>query len=858
MSPRPTRAKLVLAAVASLSLVGAGLAAGVTTASPTAAPPIPAPTLGHFGMVGNAGDESAELRTSLEQFDQARTAPGLVNPGAYSAAFSALSALPAAGTSTELTTHPYDADDLRYRDPFFSNATGGSGLVAGRITGLAVDQLHGKVYAAGADGGVFRGDMGSTPNNWTPLSDSLPTLSAGDLEYDSDTDTLWYATGEANTGGTSYAGTGVYRLVNPSAGTFTPASRVGGTELESTTINKLRFDGAGKVWAATSRGIWSHSTAGNEAWAFSFAPNPSYLPGGSNASAANAPYKNLANDIAIQPGTGGQRLVADIAWRSGDSYNGFYRSNNGGASWVKVNPTGAINPKEIGNAEFSYSTDGTRLYTVLESTVLLNSGTANGNTVLAGVYVSPSGSVDGPWNQIANTRKLSNSGSALKQSLGGKGYGPGVQAWYNNFIQVDPADRDHVWLGLEEVFETFDGGTTWTTPGPYWNFSFPCWSFDPAKNTCSPTTHPDQHSIAIGGGRVWVGNDGGVYSRPVHGQLDAGGHASDWVSHNTGLNTLQYYSVSVGTAPDQNNVLTSVLVGGLQDNGGSLLFGTDSVMGSPFGGDGGDTLVDPRPGQGCNILDEYVVLTMWVTNNCGRSDGTAHAIRDVSPGDVGARFIAPFTADRNNPDHWLAGGRYVWTQDAGYAIADGSGWTNRFDSGAGHSITATALQNGVGWVTWCGPCNNAGFTRGVATNAGGTWHQVTLPSTFPNRFLAGVTIDPADATGKTAYVVVNGFNRRFTEGPGAGIGHLFRTTNGGATWANASPSLPDVPASSFVIKGGTWYLGTDLGVLTSADAGASWHRVAGFPYVTVMQLKLGPDGHVYAATHGRGLWRVSA
>src|SRR2546421_11417 len=81
---------------------------------------------------------------------------------------------------------------------------------------------------------------------------------------------------------------------------------------------------------------------------------------------------------------------------------------------------------------------------------------------------------------------------------------------------------------------------------------------------------------------------------------------------------------------------------------------------------------------------------------------------------------------------------------------------------APHSITDAGLRHGVGWVTWCGPCNNAGFTRGVATNYGGTWHQVTLPAGVPNRFLAGVPIDPADADGSTAYLVVNGFSRRFT------------------------------------------------------------------------------------------------
>ncbi len=859
------RTRVVLAATASVSLVAALGVGATSTAQRTGAlssdqlrallrGAAQEPTGHRLSTIGGDGGESSELLTAMEQLAQARTAPGVVAPGAYSAAFASLSGLSATGTATELTTRPYDSDDLRYRDPVASNSTGGAGVVAGRITGVAVDVAHGKVYAAGADGGVFRGALGAGPQGWTPISDALPTLSTGDLSYDATSDTLWYATGEANTGATSYTGSGVYRLAHPATGSFSAADRVGGTELDSTVINKLRFDGQGRVLAATSRGIWAHSTTGTEAWSMLFAPNPSYLPGGSNADAANAPYKNLAQDVAVQPGTNGQRIVADIAWRSGDTYNGFYRSNDGGGTWTKVNPTGAINPKEIGNAEFAYSADGSKLYTVVESTVLLNKPTANGNTVLAGVYVSPNGSVDGPWNNIADTRKLANSGSALKQSLIGKGYGPGVQAWYNNFIQVDPADANHVWLGLEEVFETFNGGSTWTTPGPYWNFSFSCWSFDPAKNTCSKTTHPDQHAIAVGGGRVYVGNDGGLYSRPVRGTLDRYGHANDWQSMNTGLRTLQYYSVDVGSTPDHGTAIT----GGLQDNGQSLLLGDDTVMGSPFGGDGGDTLVDPRPGRGCNIVAEYVFLAMSVTNNCGVSDGTTHAIRSIDPGDPGARFIAPFTDDSTNPDHWLAGGRYVWTQDAGYAIADGTAWTQAFDTGSGHSVTAVALRGGVGWVAWCGPCNNAGFTRGVATNAGGTWHQVTLPAAFPNRFLQGVTIDAADATGRTAYVVVNGFSRRFTEGPGAGVGHLFRTTDGGATWADASPSLPDVPASSFVVAGGTWYLGTDLGVLTSTDAGTTWHRVVGFPYVTVMQLRLGPDGQVYAATHGRGLWRVSA
>jgi hypothetical protein len=196
-----------------------------------------------------------ELLERAAQYAEARMAPGIVLPGAYSTAFASLSALPAVGTPwTEETTRPYNSDDSRYRDPNFSNSSGGAGIVAGRMTGLAVG--GGYIYAGVADGGVFRsGDNGVT---WTPLTDGLATLSVGDLRLAPD-GALWLATGEANTGSTSYVGSGVYRLANPQSGVFTTGGRVGGPELESTTIGKLRFDTLGSVYAATSRGIWKHS-----------------------------------------------------------------------------------------------------------------------------------------------------------------------------------------------------------------------------------------------------------------------------------------------------------------------------------------------------------------------------------------------------------------------------------------------------------------------------------------------------------------------------------------------------------------------------------------------------------------------
>ncbi|NHA70094.1 WD40/YVTN/BNR-like repeat-containing protein [Phycicoccus flavus] len=846
------------------------------------------------GNPTEAQSESREAVTIAEQFAQARTAPsGIVDSGAYGNAYSQISSLPStAGTWHEVTKSPYNADDPRYRD-WFSNSSGGAGYVTGRVTGLAADPGGKYVYAAGADGGVFRSSnataaaKGSGPSwqaqsanpGWTPIADQLPSLSSGDLELAKD-GSLWFATGEANTGGTSYVGAGVYRLGDPKTGSFSTGDQVGGQELQSTTIGRIRPGGDGKMWAATNRGIWYHSGSSDSgAWTFAFAPNMSWMPKitddagnvlvpeGSNCTddiacgPTNAAYKNIVNDIAVDP-KNPKHVVAAIGWRSGDTYNGFYETKDytkGPSSWHKLAVTlGNIkNGSDVGYTTFAFSKAGDRLYALVQQPSKIASSSS-----LMGIYVSKTGSPLGPWNQIANEAQLHNSGSALDR----KGYGVGVQAWYNQFLTVDPNNRDHVWAGLEEVFETTDAGRHWATPSPYWNFYFPCWSISDAKNTCPLAGHPDQHSVAVGGKNVFFGNDGGVYRRPVNGSLNANKNATDLVAMNDGTNSaLQYYSVSVGKDTEHGGMVVS---GGLQDNGVSNLFHVNpdgsnadpaGRMGSNFGGDGADGFADPR--QGCNQIQEYVYLSLYVTNNCAQNPGaTSEATatsRSLDPGDPNPRFIAPVGIDAGNPDAGIFGGQYVYTADKVWQAQDSSALKKVFDNGSGHSTTAVSMANGVAYTSWCGPCNNQGFTRGISTNAGGTWHQLTLPASFPNRFVQGLWADPAD--GMHAYAAVNGFSRRFTEGPGVGLGHLYETKDGGKTWTDVSANLPDVPASTVKqLPNGAVVVGTDLGAFYRAPGATDWQRLgSGLPLTVVMKLELGPDGVLYAATHGRGIWSIT-
>src|SRR5262249_22736382 len=145
---------------------------------------------------------------------------------------------------------------------------------------------------------------------------------------------LWLATGEANTGSNAYVGSGVYRLARPRTSAFTVADRVGGAELESTFVGRLRFDGQGSVYAATSRGVWKHSAAARAgAWRRVLHPVPDPVVDGIPRPVLQSAYDNICNDVAVDPGSAGQRVIANCAWRDGADYNGFYLSSDGGESF---------------------------------------------------------------------------------------------------------------------------------------------------------------------------------------------------------------------------------------------------------------------------------------------------------------------------------------------------------------------------------------------------------------------------------------------------------------------------------------------------------------------------------------------
>jgi len=821
------------------------------------------------------------VAAATDWFTLQRLAPnGAVDPNAFEAVAGQAAALPTVGGAwTERTNLPGAqgsdfSDPPQYIDPTsgFSNSGAGDRWVGGRMTSLA-SAPDGALFAGAADGGVWKTTDGGT--TWTPLTDAAGSLSIGALLVVPNATgyTVYAGTGEANTSSDSYAGIGV--LASSNGGTSW--SRVGDKELNGALIFRMTTSG-NNILAATSHGLYSIDRRSGTSWTAVLQPAGPRSDGNFNLKVGN-----MITDVAVRPGTGGSQVLAVAGWRGGAPTNGLYLSNNGGSTFSALNsPSGWPLNQDEGRTTLAYSAGGDRLYAVVQSPYLFTFGT-NGKTLLTGAFASASGDANGPWTQIAQSEQLANSGSAQQwRRIGTKHYGPGIQAWYNQFLAVDPANSDHVYLGLEEVYESQNGGGKWQTIAPYWNFGFSCFSYSPFEGTCNHNqAHPDQHAALIAGGKVYIGNDGGVYAKSLS------DHSSgNWTDLNQHLDVLQFYSAA-GSGD-------SIIYGGLQDNGSSKIFTTPTTVQDDnhnpisvssvqvFGGDGGYTLVDPANSN--NVITEYVGLTVLKSTNGGAD------WHFIIPADPGPRFIAPIAMDRTNSNHLLAGGAIVWSSDAGVAgVTSGTGaatdWKNIFDVrtavGANAAAQVTALDavtiNNVEYVAaaWCGLCNvtfgsGTGFRSGVVmlNNGGGTWHTTSQVCSGPvpscaapqlqNRYISGVRIDAGNTN--HAYLSLSGYSRKWMIGPDdPGKGHVFETSNGGSAWADVSGNLPDVPMDDIVFEGGKLVVATDFGVFTSSNNGVSWSRLGTkLPNVVVDQLTLDPNGVLVAATHGRGVWTLTA
>lgn len=792
--------------------------------------------------------------------------------------------------------------------------------LSGRISDFTYDEKTNRLWTAVANGGVWMSkDLGE---HWKSVGNDLPTQVVGSIAFSPvSRGLLVAATGDNGWGANSNNGLGVFRNVvgkkKWKRAKGVPAGALGFKVAVDPTNPK-------EIYAATSFGLYRSTNAGK-----SF--KNVKLPTGEERCIGH-PYRkgcflrSHVTDVVVQApddfGHEGGKVLAAVGWRAGTKENadgsvqatdnGLYSSDTGKpGSFAKLAAPGFAQQDQIGRIELGAATgaeqDHNYVYAVVQDAVKFNGGApvldANDNpagpvpfvTVLDGIYVSPD--FGATWVKMATAEELQAPGTG--SSLTGAGiasfYQPGVQAWYNEWIQPDPTRQlngipTRLTFGLEEVWQNEvtqlpqNGKSQFKVIGRYWGA---CQFRDTGLPLCptdrepfdSTTTHPDQHGAIYvpdreGGVTLVVGNDGGVYKQKVaEGEEFSNGGWGGGAQ--LGLHTLLPYDARI--AKD------GTVWAGLQDNGQIKITPKgEQIM--TYGGDGFYAAVEPNNSD--IAYEEYVGGVMSVTTDGGKT------WRSIDPGLTNPAFSTPFMMDPLDPDHLIIGGRDIAVTVQGEQTSS-STWRRVYDLGTqknpgqadavaadddpDNRLSAVDLHGKSAYVGFCGWCDvitqGTPFNNGLATNVAGDkapvkggpegWH-IAKAKGLPNRFITSIEIDPKKP--KTIYLTLAGYSGRRWAPPGVvgekpinvGKGHVFKSTNAGKSFKNITGNLPNSPANYVIRRGKQLIVATDIGVFISKNLkGKKWAKLGkGLPTAPVLtlQLKPGNPNIMVVATFGRGVY----
>jgi len=487
----------------------------------------------------------------------------------------------------------------------------------------------------------------------------------------------------------------------------------------------------------------------------------------------------------------------------GGSGGGLFRSTDAGMTWTGAGAIAAGRRFAI-----DFAADGDRFY--VASTTLTSPSS------FGALYIS--------------TDHGATFAIGLGQpNIGGAGCLTEDQGDQDLALAVDPANPNHLYLGMIGVYSSTDGGMSFAYTGA--------------------GTHAGQHAIRVDGSNVYLGNDGGLF------QSTDGG--VNWIARNSGLGVIQFNSVGLDAG-------AAAIVGGTQDNGVNQSTGSLTWSHSDDG-DGGSVLIDQA--NPAIYFDEQTGLSISRSKNFG----TLGTYANISPGAAGTdpmQLYPPFTADPSNPDRILFGTIRLWETchtGAGGVICDGASsaaapiWTVLSADLTGGCVSSlcdisdiavaptnpdviyvvTSSDGATGPMVW--------VTRN-GTNIGPVFSNVT-PSGMAGRPLTSVAVSPLDF--HQVVITASGFT--------GGGGHVFWSSDEGASWTDISAFLPDIPALSAIFDPAApaagLLVGTDIGVFHSPDLGHNWSsaNLGVLPIVPVYQLRQA-KGIVAAATHGRGVW----
>ena len=484
---------------------------------------------------------------------------------------------------------------------------------------------------------------------------------------------------------------------------------------------------------------------------------------------------------------------------------GIYKSTDSGATWTVL----------------------TGLYSALPP------GTPDTSLTAVHVTTLPSN----PQIVYANVTGPNNTDAVYKSTNGGTTWARRQQSpfadvahhGHNLRIRVDPTNSNTIHMfgfGSLELYSSQDGGQT------YFRTDW-CACRDPYTGN---DVHADIHALAFGpDGSTLLGGDGGVYRSTDHG--------TSWSSQSRTLDVNEIYGISLSAAAQP-----FVVIQGLQDNGSSILTGASTQWNEVQSGDGTYTGVDST--------DAGVLYAEQQGGTVIKSSDGGHNWQQLPIPTGTPSFLTYYMTDPNPAFH----NRVLYNEsDSLFESLDGgASWhllNNSTNLGSRNYIHSSIAQVAIAPTD-----ENVLYAAEIPTTTGGRVQATTddgiswgTGTGLPDRSMSSVAVNPQLST--MAWATASGF----------GSGHVFQSTDAGASWVDQSGNLPDAPADAIVAirdtgstNGTALYVGTDVGVYVSTNNGQMWTYVGrAFPHSQLTTIAW-REGILYAATYGRGLWSLMA
>lgn len=638
----------------------------------------------------------------------------------------------------------------------------GPGNIGGRINVIKMDPNDSNtLYAGNTCGGLFISTDNGT--SWEPATDDFAWMSIGSIDFHpTDAGTLYVGMGDPQISSHPRLGDGVWKSTD-SGVTW---EHLG---LDSARIisDLLVLDDAPDVIMAAAMG--NPAISGPDRGLYRSAN------GGATWDQVLLPSDSAGvNDIAYDPDTdvmiaaGWNRLRNSIESVVTGSESKLYRSTDQGLTWSPIdNPWGNEDRCRIGLSEVNG-----RFYALVVGL----------NMQMDNIYMSSDGGVT--WNAIIDETNMP------INALGGFG-------WYFSKIRVNPWDQNDITVLGVDLWNTTDGGATWSHMAPPW-YEY--------------TVHADKHDMQwVGPNSCILATDGGAYRTDDHGET--------WTDIENIPNT-QFYRVEV------NPHTPGIYTGGAQDNGTtSGSYADINGWSRDRGGDGFTPIFHPQD-------PDYRIATVQYANFAytdSPPDEWGYMWYDIEDTDYNDRkgWDAPIMIHPANPDHLWTGTQRMWKMEGGP-------W-NLWDPMSGdltHNIEPALSYRVISAIAGAPYDENivaAGTADGrvwVTQNGGESWEEMNQG--LPNRYITDLYFDPFNEG--TLLCTVSGY-RDYVYTP-----HVLKAPIGGY-WQSVSGDLPQHPMNSIVaLDDGVWALASDAGVFATLNSGVNWERLGTMPWIPVFDL----------------------